>query len=82
MFTILKREELAPSIVLMEVLAPRLAASALPGQFLIVRANEEGERVPLTISGYDREKGSVTIVTQIIGASSSKICALDRKSVV
>ena len=58
------------------MLAPRLAASALPGQFLIVRANEEGERVPLTISGYDREKGSVTIVTQIIGASSSKICAL------
>ena len=53
MFTILKREELAPSIVLMEVLAPRLAASALPGQFLIVRANEEGERVPLTISGYE-----------------------------
>lgn len=55
--------------------APRLAASAQPGQFLIVRSDEEGERIPLTVCDYDREKGTVTIVTQAIGASSKEICA-------
>jgi len=68
---------LTPSICLMDVEAPRLAAAALPGQFLIVRARPEGERIPLTICDYDRAKGTVTIVTQIIGASSRMICALE-----
>ena len=68
---------LTPSICLMDVEAPRLAAAAQPGQFLIVRAREEGERIPLTICDFDRSKGTVTIVTQIIGASSRMICALE-----
>ena len=68
---------LTPSICLMDVEAPRLAAAAQPGQFLIVRAREEGERIPLTICDYDRSRGTVTIVTQIVGASSRMICALE-----
>jgi len=68
---------LTPSICLMDVEAPRLAASAQPGQFLIVRARPEGERIPLTICDFDRKGGTVTIVTQIIGASSRMICALE-----
>ena len=68
---------LTPTICLMEVAAPRIAASAMPGQFLIVRARPEGERIPLTICDYDRTKGTVTIVTQIVGASSRMICALE-----
>ena len=68
---------LTPTICLMEVEAPRIAAAALPGQFLIVRAREQGERIPLTICDYDRDGGAVTIVTQIVGASSRMICALE-----
>ena len=75
MFKILTREMLTPNICKMVVSAPRIAKAALPGQFLIVLANEEGERIPLTISDYDREKGTVTIVTQLIGASSAAIIA-------
>ena len=75
MFRILTREMLTPNICKMEVEAPRIAKAALPGQFLIVRPNEKGERIPLTISGYDIEKGTVTIVTQLIGASSAAIIA-------
>lgn len=73
MFKIVKRRELAPRIVEMEVLAPRVAQSAMPGQFIIVRTDETGERIPLTICDYDRERGTVTIVTQAIGLSSQKI---------
>lgn len=69
---------LTPIICLMEVEAERLAKSAQPGQFLIVRAGENGERIPLTICDYDREKGTVTIVTQIVGASSREICDLNQ----
>ncbi|MBQ0025134.1 MAG: sulfide/dihydroorotate dehydrogenase-like FAD/NAD-binding protein [Bacteroidales bacterium] len=76
MYRILKKEFLTPSICLMEVDAPRLAAAAQPGQFLIVRARPQGERIPLTICDFDREKGSVTIVTQQVGASSRLICSL------
>ncbi len=75
MFEILSKEMLTPAICRMEVSAPRLAQSAQPGQFLIVRADEKGERIPLTISDYDRERGTVTIVTQRIGASSADIIA-------
>lgn len=75
MFRILTREMLTPNICKMEVEAPRIAKAALPGQFLIVRPNEKGERIPLTISDYDIEKGTVTIVTQLIGASSAAIIA-------
>ena len=74
MYRIIKKEMLTPTICRMKVEAPRLAASAQPGQFLIVRADEQGERIPLTISDYDRTEGTVTIVTQQIGASTSEIC--------
>ena len=74
MYKILKKKFLTPAICLMDVEAPRIAHSARPGQFLIVRAGEKSERIPLTICDYDTEKGSVTIVTQEVGASTKKIC--------
>ncbi len=77
MYKIVRKEILTPIITLMEVEAGRLANAAQPGQFLIVRVDEEGERIPLTICDYDREKGTVTIVTQAVGASSKEICALE-----
>lgn len=77
MYRIVRKETLTPIITLMEVEAPRLASAAQPGQFLIVRADEEGERIPLTICDYNRDKGTVTIVTQAVGASSKEICALE-----
>ena len=61
----------------MEVEAPRVAKAAKPGQFLIVRASENGERIPLTVCDYNKDKGTVTIVIQIIGASSRLICSLE-----
>ncbi|MCF0167315.1 MAG: sulfide/dihydroorotate dehydrogenase-like FAD/NAD-binding protein [Bacteroidales bacterium] len=75
MYEIIDKQLLAPAIYMMEVMCPRLAASAQPGQFLIVRNDERGERVPLTISDYDVERGTVTIVVQTIGASTKEICA-------
>ena len=77
MFKILTKEMLTPIICRMKVEAPRLAAAARPGQFLIVRTDEKGERVPLTISDYDSKAGTVTIVTQKIGASSSDIISFE-----
>lgn len=73
MFEIVSKRELAPNIVEMKVHAPRVASSALPGQFVIVRTDRAGERIPLTICDYDSEKGTVTIVTQAVGYSSRKI---------
>ncbi|MDE6793983.1 MAG: sulfide/dihydroorotate dehydrogenase-like FAD/NAD-binding protein [Muribaculaceae bacterium] len=73
MFEIVSRRELAPNIVEMKVNAPRIASSALPGQFLIVRTDPFGERIPLTICDYDPKNGTVTIVTQTVGHSSHKI---------
>ena len=66
---------LTPTICRMKVEAPLLAASARPGQFLMVRADEKGERIPLTVSDYDASEGSVTIVTQVIGVSTDDIVA-------
>ena len=77
MYRILTKDMLTPTICRMKVEAPRLARAAQPGQFLIIRADEQGERVPLTISDFDREEGSVTIVTQQIGASTSEICSYE-----
>ncbi len=77
MYPILTKEMLTPTICRMKVEAPRLAAAALPGQFLIVRPDEQGERIPLTISDFDAERGSVTIVTQQVGASSADIIAYE-----
>ncbi|MCD8073326.1 MAG: sulfide/dihydroorotate dehydrogenase-like FAD/NAD-binding protein [Alistipes sp.] len=76
MFRILEKRELARDIFQLVIEAPRVARSAKPGQFVIVRADERGERIPLTISDYDVENGTVSIVIQAIGVSTQKICAL------
>ena len=73
MYQILKAEKLADKIYLMEVEAPRVARSCEPGEFVIVRIDEEGERIPLTICDYDREQGTVTIVFQTVGASTERM---------
>ena len=73
MYEIITKEMLTPTICRMKVNAPMLARAAQPGQFLMVLPEEKGERIPLTISDYDPEEGSVTIVTQKIGASTSDI---------
>jgi ferredoxin--NADP+ reductase len=77
MYKIVKKRDLNSLTSLMEVYAPRMAASAKPGQFLIVRAHDKGERIPLTICDYDSDAGTVTIVTQVVGASSRQICHLE-----
>ncbi|MBE6189622.1 MAG: sulfide/dihydroorotate dehydrogenase-like FAD/NAD-binding protein [Rikenellaceae bacterium] len=77
MFTILEKRLLAENIFLMKVEAPRVAHAALPGQFVIVRADAVGERIPLTIADFDTTEGSVTIVIQTLGISTQKICALE-----
>ena len=77
MFTIQTKEMLTPAVCRMSVYAPRVAAAALPGQFLIVRTDEKGERIPLTISDADPLAGTVVIVTQKIGASSARIVAME-----
>ncbi|MBR6382105.1 MAG: NAD-binding oxidoreductase, partial [Lachnospiraceae bacterium] len=76
MYKILKKQELAANIILMDVEAERVAKSCLPGQFVIVRVDEEGERVPLTICDYDADKGIITIVFQVVGASTKKMAGL------
>lgn len=73
MFKIISRRQLSPNITEMRVYAPRVAESAQPGQFVIVRVDGHAERIPLTICDYDREQGTVTIVTQSVGKSSEKI---------
>ena len=75
MFRIVEKRALADNIYLLRIEAPRVAQSALPGQFVIVRVDEQGERVPLTIADYDKEDGTVTIVIQTIGVSTRKLCA-------
>ena len=76
MFKILKAKQLNEVIYLMEVEAPRVAAHCLPGQFVIVRTDEDSERIPLTICDYDREKGTITIVFQTVGAGTQIMSAL------
>ncbi len=76
MYKIIRAEELTTNIYLMDVEAPRAAKKCEPGQFIIVRTDENGERIPLTICDYDREKGTVTIVFQIVGAETLKMADL------
>ena len=76
MYKILKAKELAANIYLMVVKAERVAKSCEPGQFVIVRMDEEGERIPLTICDYDRENGTITIVFQIVGAGTQMMATL------
>ena len=76
MFQIVKSEKLADKIYLMDVKAPRVARSCQPGEFVIVKMDEKGERIPLTICDYDREAGTITIVIQTVGASTEKMVRL------
>ena len=78
MFKIVEKRQLADNIYEMKIAAERVARAALPGQFVIGRADEGGERIPLTIADYDAEAGTVTIVTQTIGHSTKKICSLEK----
>ena len=77
MYRIAEKEVLNPTVVKMVVEAPLIAKKAQPGQFIIFRAKENSERVPLTIADYDREKGTVTIIFQIVGASTMELNTLD-----
>ncbi|MCR4608464.1 MAG: sulfide/dihydroorotate dehydrogenase-like FAD/NAD-binding protein [Eubacterium sp.] len=77
MYKILTKKALNPTVTLMEVEAPLVARKAEPGQFIILRAAEDGERIPLTIAGYDREKGSVTIIFQIVGGATETLNSLE-----
>lgn len=76
MYRIVRKSELAANIYLMDVEAERVARACQPGQFVIVRMDEEGERIPLTICDYDREKGTVTIVFQCVGAGTRMMAGL------
>ncbi len=76
MYTIQTVRRLTPDTLLMDVRAPRVAASCLPGQFLIVRLGDKGERIPLTICDYDRAAQTVTLVFQVVGASTAKMAEL------
>ena len=73
MYQIVGKKSLNPTVTQMEILAPFVAKKALAGQFIILRADEDGERIPLTVAGYDREKGTVTIIFQIVGATTEKL---------
>ena len=77
MYPIVRKETLADNIILMDIKAPRVANECLPGQFIIAKTDEVGERIPLTISDYDREKETVTIVVQTIGAGTERMMALN-----
>lgn len=77
MFPIVKKRVLNETVTLMEIEAPLVARKALPGQFIIFRIDEEGERIPLTIAGYDREKGIVTIIFQKVGYTTMKLDTLN-----
>ena len=78
MYQIVSKKSLNPTVTQMEILAPFVAKKALAGQFIILRVDEDGERIPLTIAGYDRVKGTVKIIFQIVGASTE---ALNHKNV-
>ena len=77
MFKIVNKRKLNEQVVLMDIDAPFIARKAQAGQFIIFRIDEKGERIPLTIADYDREKGTVTIIFQIIGRSTSQLAELN-----
>ena len=73
MYRIVRKEALKPTVILYEIEAPMVAKKAEPGQFIILRVDENGERIPITIHDYDREKGTVTIIVQTDGATNEKL---------
>ena len=78
MYRIVEKRELNPTVVLMEIEAPLVAKKAEPGQFIILRTDEEGERIPLTVADFDRSRGTVTIIFQIVGATTKKLSMLEK----
>ena len=77
MFRIVRKEALRPTVTLYEIEAPLIAKKAQPGQFIILRVDENGERIPITINNYDPEKGTVTIIVQTVGATTEKLTHLN-----
>lgn len=77
MYKIVSKRLLTDNIYLMDIEAPRVAKSAEPGQFIIIKNNDKGERIPLTIADYDREKGTVAIVFQTVGAGTKELASLE-----
>lgn len=75
MYEIKEKKELNPTVIMMQIEAPLVAKKAEPGQFIILRVDEDGERIPLTVAGYDREKGLVKIIFQVVGATTVKLAA-------
>ena len=73
MYKIVRKKALNPTVTLMDIEAPAVAKKAEPGQFIILRTDEMGERIPLTVADFDREKGTVTIIFQIVGATTEKL---------
>ncbi len=78
MYEIVYKEELNPTVTLMEIYAPLVAKKAEAGQFIILRVNKDGERIPLTIADYNREKGTITIIFQVVGATTMLLNALNK----
>lgn len=77
MYEIVYKKRLNPTVTMMKVMAPLVAAKAQPGQFIILRVDEEGERIPLTIADFDSENGTVSIIFQIVGATTKKLDMLE-----
>lgn len=77
MYRIVRKKSLNPTVSLMEIEAPLVAKKAEPGQFIILRVDDEGERIPLTIADFNREEGTVTIIFQIVGATTEKLNLLN-----
>ena len=78
MYKILKKKVLNPTVVLMDIEAPLVAKKAEPGQFIILRTHEDGERIPLTIADFDRKRGSVTIIFQVVGATTERLAHMEK----
>jgi ferredoxin--NADP+ reductase len=81
-FTILEKQELVPTIYLMDINAPRIAKKARPGQFVILRIDETGERIPLTIADFDPNNGTITMIFQAVGVTTTKLSALKTGDVI
>ena len=77
MYRIVKKQVLNPTVTRMDIEAPLIAKKAEPGQFIILRVDEKGERIPLTVADFDRERGTVTIIFQIVGATTEKLNHLE-----
>ena len=82
MYKIIKKEILNPTVTKMVVEAPAVAKKALAGQFIILRVNENGERIPLTIADYDRENGTITIIFQIVGKTTMLLNELNENDYI